>query len=253
LRCIATCDATGNVTFFTRNGNELPSVQHLASAVADLLPMVGYPFVLDGEMLSGPTFLSSVSDLRSHKAAKDAVYHVFDILPLDIFLSRGVSLAFRQRYQLLGTLLVGLDDWPIKLVKHWEVKHANTVQDYFKLWRSQGLEGAIVKDPEAAYPFKRAAAWQKIKDFETHDLKVVGVKEGTGKSRGKLGSLIVSYHGKQVEVGTGFSDAQRGAFWITQPIGKVIEVSAHETTEHGSLRHPRFERLRTDLNPEDYQ
>jgi len=68
-----------------------------------------------------------------------------------------------------------------------------------------------------------------------------------------LGAAIVTYKGKRVRVGSGFSDEQRQQFWANPNSikGKIIEVQFHEETPDGSLRHPRFVRVREDKTQPD--
>lgn len=67
-----------------------------------------------------------------------------------------------------------------------------------------------------------------------------------------LGGLTVDYNGVPVRVGSGFSDQDRQvlwAIWMTDPEQlkrKMLEVSFHEVTPDGSLRHPRAKRFRPD-------
>jgi DNA ligase-1 len=63
-----------------------------------------------------------------------------------------------------------------------------------------------------------------------------------------LGGFIVDYKGKEVRVGSGFSDAERHDLWFSKhsQIGNIIEVKYHEVTPDGSLRHPVFGGFRYD-------
>lgn len=82
----------------------------------------------------------------------------------------------------------------------------------------------------------------RVKNKDTIDLEVIGWEEGKGKYAGKLGAVTT----RMCKVGTGFTDEQRDWWDAKFMIGKVIEVAYMEQTEVGSLRHPRFIRLRPD-------
>ena len=88
----------------------------------------------------------------------------------------------------------------------------------------------------------------KLKAFHDVDLEIKGVLEGTGKHQGKLGSVVVSYKGVDVNVGSGFSDELRDKIWEDRDafIGKIIEVRYQEVTPDGSLRFPTFVCFRND-------
>ena len=97
-------------------------------------------------------------------------------------------------------------------------------------------------------------AWLKLKPFIEVSLEVVDVEEGTGRNEGKLGAFICEGldDGKQinVNVGSGFSDANRDDFWNsrTDIVGQLVEVRADAVTQNQdgtySLRFPRFLRFR---------
>jgi DNA ligase-1 len=112
----------------------------------------------------------------------------------------------------------------------------------------------MIKDPEAGYECKRSVAWLKLKPFIEVSLAVVAVEEGTGKNVGKLGALVCEGEddGKliRVNVGSGFSDDNRSAYWAGRDnlIGNVVEVRADAVTQNQdgsySLRFPRFKGFR---------
>ena len=85
-------------------------------------------------------------------------------------------------------------------------------------------------------------------------LNVQAIEEGTGRNVGRLGALVCSGSddGKDitVNVGSGFSDADRDQFYRNHSdiIGQVVEVRADAITQNQdgtySLRFPRFLRFR---------
>jgi DNA ligase-1 len=80
------------------------------------------------------------------------------------------------------------------------------------------------------------------------------VEEGTGRNVGRLGALVCEGidDGKtiSVNVGSGFSDSDRGSYWEERDtlVGQVVEVRADAVTQNQdgtySLRFPRFLRFR---------
>jgi DNA ligase-1 len=118
-----------------------------------------------------------------------------------------------------------------------------------------GLEGVMLKDPDAPYELKRSVAWLKLKPFIDVSLEIIGYEEGTGRNEGRLGALVCSGEedGKIVvsNVGSGFDDSDRLNFWQSRDelIGQIVEVRADAITksqdsETYSLRFPRFLRFR---------
>jgi DNA ligase-1 len=97
-------------------------------------------------------------------------------------------------------------------------------------------------------------AWLKLKPFIEVSLTVIAVEEGTGKNIGRLGALVCEGEddGRRilVNVGSGFTDDQRIAFWAARAEigGHIVEVRADAITQNQdgtySLRFPRFLRFR---------
>lgn len=132
----------------------------------------------------------------------------------------------------------------------------------FILWPKvdRRLHLCVVVDPPASYIRARLAVVNragheglvlrqgpvaiKVKPSDTLDLLVTGYEEGDGKHKGRLGFLVTS----KGRVGTGFSDAEREAFWAQRDllIGKTIEVECMQFTPAGVMRHARFIRERFD-------
>ena len=112
----------------------------------------------------------------------------------------------------------------------------------------------MIKSPDAKYETKRSASWLKQKPFIEVSLTVTAVEEGTGRNVGKLGAFVCAGtdNGKDicVNVGSGFSDANRDEYWAGQDsiINQIVEVRADAVTQNQdgtySLRFPRFLRFR---------
>jgi DNA ligase-1 len=127
---------------------------------------------------------------------------------------------------------------------------------YAKDQVNAGFEGIMIKDVDAPYECKRNTFWMKWKPTITVDLTVVGIEEGTGRNKGRLGALVCQGvdDGKEisVNVGSGFSDGDRDDYWTNSDsiIGRTAEVLCDVITQNQdgtySLRFPRFVRFRDD-------
>jgi DNA ligase-1 len=114
------------------------------------------------------------------------------------------------------------------------------------------LQGALNLGYEGLV-LRQGHKWVKVKPRQSHDVKVTGIIEGTGKHKGRMGALMTDM-GK---VGTGFTDEERTNFWLWHTTGHngigdcplegtIIEVECMELTPAGKFRHPRFLRIRYD-------
>jgi DNA ligase-1 len=109
---------------------------------------------------------------------------------------------------------------------------------------------------EAPYICKRSTDWMKWKPTITVDLEVIGVEEGTGRNKGRLGALVCAGDDDAkfitVNVGSGFSDTDRDELWRDRNlvVGKTCEILCDVITQNQdgsySLRFPRFVRFRDD-------
>jgi bifunctional non-homologous end joining protein LigD len=162
--------------------------------------------------------------------------------------------------------------------------------DFYSSALKMGLEGIMAKRNDSIYqPGERSKDWLKIKANKRHEVVIGGFTNNEGSDK-PFSSLLVGvfkngelhYTGK---IGTGFNietqkeilakarklKSRTNPFSTLPDINKpsrfrpdppkakatwlkpelVCEVSYTEITEDGIMRHPSFESLRIDKNPED--
>ena len=249
------------VTQFSRNGKLLENFSHITNAILDNIDLIGRSMVLDGEMVSG-SFQELMKQVHRKEdvQAQDARLMLFDILPLSEFQSGKSSLGQRRRSNLLNSMKKIFDQiGHIDIIPWQEVNLDEYVgQLVFKQFNedaiNKGYEGIMIKDPDALYECKRTVAWLKQKPFIEVSLEVVDVEEGTGRNTGRLGALVCAGvddgRSIRVNIGSGFSDADRDEFWSGRDslAGQVVEVRADAVTQNQdgtySLRFPRFLKFR---------
>ena len=131
-------------------------------------------------------------------------------------------------------------------------KDLQEILDLFHRFISQGWEGAMLKNVDAPYQWKRTKSLFKMKLMDTVDLVVTEIYEGTGKYQGMLGGVYCRYKDNKLGVGSGFTDEQRQLFWNNpnEVVGKTIEIAyqAETTNKQGqkSLSFPIFKQVRKD-------
>ena len=280
VRTLAFVDG-GEVRLQTRNLLDCTKQYPEAHGVAEALTGA-YQAILDGEIVAfdangAPSFQrlqprmhqrdeSAVSKLRK---SVPVVYEVFDVLYLD-----GEDLTkqpLRERRRRLEAALQ-----PMGAIRLSEGFPGSGVA-LFNAAREQGLEGIVAKRLDAPYVSGRSASWVKIKAFKSMDCVIGGWTEGQGGRQSTLGALIAGVYkdGKLVpvgQVGTGFDDrtlrdllvtlkehqapsspfavapkVDRPATWCFPDL--VCEIRYAEITRDGTLRHPAYLGLRSDIDP----
>lgn len=245
LRSIGVVEG-GKVTLLSRNGKEFTAADHLKPLLLTQGAELG-DRVFDGELVAAGGFNSSVSSVK-RKVANDnpATFHCFEMIPMNEW-GDGKGLPYELRRQRLQEYT--RPGGHFQVAESWLLRSDEVWPKYLDLLR-RGLEGAIVKNPEGLYRFKRHTDWLKLKETCDVDAKVIRLIEGEGRLRGMLGAAVILYNGKEVNVGTGWSDKERKHYWMypSQLVNHMIEVQYHQETPDGSLRHPRFSRMRPDLD-----
>lgn len=198
----------------TRAGSRYPT--DFASALA-----VGLPdnYVIIGELLveengeeldrkTGNGILNSIlkggdfeDDLKFKLSAWDC------ITPTELKLGKSAT-PYKQRMSNL--------EWVWKdIVPTYNVKSLEEAYAIYSKFTADGKEGAVLKTNNFLWANGTSKDCIKLKiEFEC-DLKVIGMTEGTGKAAGMMGSLTVASSDRVIvsDLGTGFSDEQRKAWW----------------------------------------
>jgi DNA ligase-1 len=270
--------AAGQVTCYSRNGKVFENFEHIEDQIRDNISEIVAAankvtelssgtlkkgFLLDGEVV-GNSFQELMRQARRKEnvSAEDSVFHIFDILPIDDFKRGYWNAQLRKRIALLDAMQPAIDKMPnVELLPHLMVdldthEGKSQIDRYAKDMVTAGFEGIMIKNLEAPYVCKRSTDWMKWKPTITVDLEVIGLEEGTGRNKGRLGALVCNGvdDGKEITVnaGSGFSDPERVSLWEDRNMifGRTVEIMADAITQNQdgtySLRFPRFVRFRDD-------
>jgi DNA ligase-1 len=106
---------------------------------------------------------------------------------------------------------------------------------------SLGGEGLMLRQAGSLYEPKRSRTLLKVKSFFDLEAQVLAHIPGKGKHEGRLGALhcrlVAAGAVVLVDVGTGFTDAERES---PPPVGATITVRYQELTPAGVPRFPVF-------------
>jgi DNA ligase-1 len=266
-------DGVVNVLSLSRNGKLFENFGHIEEQIRNnwiklirktkFAQQLSGGFVLDGEVI-GNTFQELMRQARRKEnvQATDSVFNIFDIIPLHDFRRGHWNAQLSKRVEALESMRSVIEDMPnVELLPHIMVnldtaEGRDILHRYAKDQVNAGFEGIMIKDVGAPYECKRNTFWMKWKPTITVDLEVIGVEEGTGRNVGRLGALVCSGvdDGKTitVNVGSGFSDADRDNLWTDRNlvVGRTVEILCDVITQNQdgsySLRFPRFVRFRDD-------
>lgn len=245
----------GKVTIYSRTGEVYTSMKHIEDELNKY--MINSNIIIF-EASSYKTRKQSVvsgwaRDTKEQHPELHAACHTF--ITLDDFVGKP-TIPYAEGLKILYTLLEGHDKTKVIII-HQE--YVNSLEEALKqvelIWTHCG-EGAVLRNPNAYWQGgKRNEDNIKIKEKITLDLEVIGVFVGKGKYTGMLGGVTCRYaDGKVVDVGSGFTDAQRSDFWNDQEliIGKIVEIEAMKESDKGKLREPRFKGIRHDKLKGDF-
>lgn len=245
----------------SRNGKQLNNVGHVLEELLQIMP--GY--VIDGEFFNSD-WSTSISAVRSgERGDTSARFRAFDCMTLSEFKTQKVEESgnLMVRQELLQDVLAKTNAKFTNIVLGTRVETVEEVRRATDAWLAQGYEGGVLKSLLAGYDFSRSNLWLKVKPFKDIDLPIVGYYEGEGRNAGRMGGVIVEEivekafdeAGNTIQPGTyqtrcggGWSDELREELWKKKEeyLGRIIQVSFQNHTPDGKLRHPNFERFRTD-------
>jgi bifunctional non-homologous end joining protein LigD len=277
----------GRVRLVSRNQNDLsgrfPELQKLPEFIQ------AKSAILDGEVVAldehgRPSFslMQQRTGMRSGgrrtviRADVPVIYYVFDLIYLDGYDLRRVSLEDRKRK--LTEIMTASD-----ILRYSDHYPGNQGVALFEAAKEKGLEGILAKRRGSCYEERRTREWLKIKVTQTADCVVGGYTDPEG-SRLHFGAMVLGLYNKAEElipigqVGTGFDQATlkatfqvlkdletnrspfqgkvdaRKVHWVKPKLVAEVKFSewTHETGEGGmKLRAPVFLGLREDKEPKE--
>lgn len=248
----------GVTTIFTRGGKAMTNVDYIIEDAKNLPD----DYVYDGELLplnietKGREYQQISKILKSHYPTEKAVFHMFDVIPVEDFRRQQCDIKYGDRKALLKTFE---DTTYIKKINFLFEGIFNKFQlDYIYKTKVADLsEGLMINFDNGMYEFKRTKSLLKVKNFDVIDCIVTGIERGRGKNAKILKSITIRFehNGQQYfcKCGSGFSQDERVRYGAneTKIVGKVVEIQYFDITLNDSgeysLRFPVFKRIREEI------
>jgi len=223
--------STPVIHFFSRNLKDMSAmfpdlVQALLKLDVSTLICEGEAIVYDPNLRQFLPFQETVKRKRKHGINEMATELPLRLYVFDILYLNGESLLgqpHNERYNILQKIMPKADDHPVQVIEEQEITSANELEESFLTAIEEGLEGIVVKRPDAIYqPGKRNFNWIKLKRQEeghiedTIDCVVLGYYAGSGKRAAfGIGAFLVGLFNKKedrfetvAKVGTGLTDQE---------------------------------------------
>ena len=196
---------------------------------------------LDGELWLGrQRFSELVSIVRRNNADdqwKDVRYFIFDVPELEMTFEKRLEFArnwFRKHPSRYAEVL-----------KQEVCENADSLRKKLTEIELLGGEGIMLRRPHSRYTSGRSSDLLKVKSYADMEATVIRHLPGSGRNKGRLGSLLVELtNGIQFAIGTGFSDQERDA---PPPIGSVVTFKYYGFNKSGVPRFASFLRIREEL------
>jgi len=225
-------------------------------------------YVYDGELLltnppanatTAEIYRLTVKITNSDDIKRGVDFNVFDRVLLADFVDGISHVGARERKAALTAELNKLGLTHIRDVGVvYDGGDVSVIAGLLDQYTANGEEGLMINPADSPYECKRTKNLLKVKKFQTADVRVISVEEGSGANRGKLGAVHVIFLGPDgrehtCKVGSGFSKEHREHYWKNQHeiIGKIIEIgyfelSKNQRDDEYSLRFPTFKDIRPD-------
>lgn len=228
-----TNSSTPIITFFSRHLTDMSGMfpdltKELVRLPVTTIIVEGEAIVYDPDTQTFLPFQETIKRRRKYDIETKAEELPLQLVLFDLLYLDGVSLlqqGHEQRRQELERIVLSIKSTKMSIIEERKVMTVHELDTYFMLCLSLGLEGLVVKRPDAVYQAgKRNFNWIKLKRQQvgqlqdTIDCVVLGYYTGSGKRAAfGIGAFLVGIYNQTkdcfetvAKVGTGLKDAD----WI---------------------------------------
>lgn len=263
-----------SIELLSRSGNPLPLDQfsniidymqrkmHCNTQTHGELVVKRDGFILPREIGNG--ILNSIADGGSFAENEEPLFLIWDQIPLDVAVPKGKgTVEYADRYHPLKNQVASQAVTDRQHVKMIETKLVFSWEEAFKHYLElveQGLEGTIIKRPDAKWRDGTSKDQVKLKLEVDVDLEIVAFTEGNGKNAALFGSITCQSSDSKLVVNvSGFTDDLRKDIFNRKDelYGTIVTVRSNNimpptsSNQYYSLFLPRFVEFRKDKTEAD--
>jgi DNA ligase-1 len=235
VRCVAIIE-DGQVSLWSRRRERMSCLPHIEAAYAQAYATIPGRFVFDGEAYRHGWALQKISTFVRKKNDTRPGYEEITHNVYDMPSAKG---DWQNRRNTLR--LAVLPEGPVRRVETRTVASLEEAWAYHDEKVAEGYEGAMARNLEGLYEEdRRSPNLNKLKTFEDHEFKIVGVQEGRGRYQGKAIFTCVDSEGRTFECtapGT-LEDKARYLAEFERYRGQLLTVKHKGYTADGLPWHP---------------
>lgn len=264
----------GDIEFMSRNGSEHDK-KHYPQLSTELLKLGLTGVCIQGELLVrdadntllprevGNGLLNSAFKGGEIPEGHTVVADVWDIVPT----SFETDLGYVERYNMLKrAMLEHTDLFAVSLIETKMVYSLEEAYEHYFQKVADGMEGTILKDPNAKWVNSTSRQQLKMKLEVDVDLKIVGYTPGKGKNESTFGSITCETSDGELSVNvSGFKDKPQKGILTRQQIwdqrdellGTILTVRFNNIMKPTASNHlhslflPRAVEFRSDKDVAD--
>lgn len=264
-----------HVVTYSRSGELVRSMDHIAASLLDLYPLVHGRLAICGEAwMVGEEFNVISGAFRRHSPQPQLQFVPFDMVPFDyntdsaglpVLLGQSDHRVYPAKYidRLSNLVKYRNNTVPSQvLVPRYSVLKDHPLDHAIAVAKGVALEnkartdcffdGAVLARANGKYEVGsgKGGEFIKIKPLVSHTVQVEAVIADVGSKTGKTTCVLCfTLNGEVQKVSTGLTQTQADEF-VNNPnaiLDKYIEVEAMGLTVNGLLREPRYKGIRTDV------
>ena len=257
IRCLATKDG-----FFSRGRKVFTSCQHIWEELKPFFEK--FPDArLDGEFYTQEykdefELICKAVKKTAEKATEEDLkrqqkveYHIYDTPKLN---GLSETSPFIDRQKMIAQELKGLKS--VKIVETlYGIMTEEEIYEQKGKWIEEGYEGAMIRNTNMPYEYKRSYNLLKLKDFDDDEFEIIGINEGIGNLSGCVGSFTVKMKDDKTYDAKLIGSVERLRYLFNnqnEALGKMATVRYQGFTKYGIPRFPVMREIRGLKNKSDW-